>query len=278
MRAGGRILLTKTPKNALPSWPPLWPDKAHRVEDGDNWWKLAAMYGRQDPWDIIQFNFNTKVPEEVNYYLAKLVGCTKSNDGKNYSFSSADAPGLVYIPPRSWRPEYGPYEKTNWKSCFEGALYEGGLDMERTAGLLNRLQFVEVPDLTVPCEYDYGHTVYVRPQREQWDFHWAVREGVHIALGPFGQGRPFTPQNDATAWMQVRQLWGGNGVLAKLPFPFHEARVGHAQKSEIWRAAGVCLAMKGTFAESQRFRELTAVVRRDPDCLRRLAGKPPGRR
>jgi len=271
-------MLTKTPKQPLPSWPPLYPDKSHKVQDGENWWKLAEKYGRQDPWDIIQFNFNTHTPEEVNYYLAKLVGCTRSNDGKNFSFSSADSPGIIYIPPRSWTPSLGPYLKTDWKQLFRGTSYgterDDAFNLVMNDTFLNRLNFVEVPKLSTPCEYDYQDTVYVRPGRLSGNSGWRLRECVHIAFG-LGKGRRFTPEAEAIAWIKIHASWNSQGQYSKVPFPFEECHQGSSQKRQILQAAGVYRAMHNTFAAPQRFRELVQLVRQDPDCQRRLAGRPP---
>ena len=50
----------------------LWPPKGAReypVLDTDDWWKVAARE-HLDVWALIEFNFQTHVPEEVNWYLA----------------------------------------------------------------------------------------------------------------------------------------------------------------------------------------------------------------
>jgi hypothetical protein len=39
-------------------------------------------------WGLIYYNFRTCVPEEVNWYLHEFVGCTKSDDGYNYKFTT----------------------------------------------------------------------------------------------------------------------------------------------------------------------------------------------
>ncbi|MBL8176589.1 MAG: hypothetical protein JNK48_18075 [Bryobacterales bacterium] len=272
-------MLTKTPNEPLPSWPPLMHEKKHKVQDGDNWWKLADQYGRQDPWDIIQFNFNTRTPEEVNYYLEKLVGCTRSNDGKNYSISSTDSPGMIYLPPRTWDPASGPYRKTDWQDFFRHTYY--GLDRSDSCPskmsdrMLDRLRFVEVPKLPVPCEYDYQETVYVRPQRVLWDYNWILRECVHIGNGPLGKGYRFTAEAEAIAWIKINAEWTSKGKASKLPFPFDQCYRNSAWKRKMFQAAGVYRAMRNTFAAEQRFRELLAVVRQDPDSLRRMGGRPP---
>jgi hypothetical protein len=86
-------------------FPPPLGGTAYKVHTGDSFVNLAGRYGRSDPWDIIEFNFHTRDPREVNWYLEYYVGCTEpSPDGKNYSFDSSDNPGIIYIPPRTWNP------------------------------------------------------------------------------------------------------------------------------------------------------------------------------
>ena len=71
----------------------------HRVSDGEDWASVAAQYN-VNVKDLIYFNFHTNVPEEVNWYLRRNVGCNVSNDGDlNWAFSSSADPGLIYIPP-----------------------------------------------------------------------------------------------------------------------------------------------------------------------------------
>ncbi|MCU0873258.1 MAG: hypothetical protein MUE50_13035 [Pirellulaceae bacterium] len=86
-------------------FPPPHGGEGHKVSTGDSFVSLAGRYGRSDPWDIIEFNFRTRDPREVNWYLEYYVGCTKpSPDGNNYRFDSSDDPGIIYIPPRTWTP------------------------------------------------------------------------------------------------------------------------------------------------------------------------------
>ena len=79
----------------------LWPPKSAReytVLDSDDWWKIAA-HEHIDVWALIQFNFQTHVPEEVNWYLRELVGCRHSKDGRNYAFLGANSKRRkIYIP------------------------------------------------------------------------------------------------------------------------------------------------------------------------------------
>jgi len=60
------------------------------VKDGDHWGSVALRDGWANARDFVEFNFQTRDPEEVNWYLQNFVGCTVTNDGKNYSFSSND--------------------------------------------------------------------------------------------------------------------------------------------------------------------------------------------
>lgn len=77
----------------------------YKVKTGDSWGSIATQFDLM-PWTLIEFNFPTVMKtkdfeqkcEEVNWYMRENIGCTKSSDGKNYSFSSFDQPGLVFIP------------------------------------------------------------------------------------------------------------------------------------------------------------------------------------
>jgi hypothetical protein len=93
----------KVPLNPVQSkkpseWPPLKPAREYAVLDSDDWWKIAARE-HMDVWDLIKFNFQTHVPEEVNWYLRELVGCRHSKDGRNYAFFGADPKKRkIYLP------------------------------------------------------------------------------------------------------------------------------------------------------------------------------------
>jgi len=64
---------------------------------GENWWSLARAH-QVRPWEIIRFNFDTDVPEEVNWYLHEYVGCHQLGPrGRNYRFEDA-RPGLILMP------------------------------------------------------------------------------------------------------------------------------------------------------------------------------------
>jgi hypothetical protein len=90
--------IEKRPANPIPkgTQPPL--SKGHRVKDGENWNSVAKDAG-MDVWNLIEFNFKTRDPAEVNWYLRNNVGCVlHTADGKNYRFSSAATPGVIYLP------------------------------------------------------------------------------------------------------------------------------------------------------------------------------------
>jgi hypothetical protein len=78
----------------------------YRVKDGDSWVSVAAT-AHVDVWNLIEFNFRTRKPAEVNWYLRRNVGCTKTTaDGKNYVFTSTASPGVIYLPPTTPRIHY----------------------------------------------------------------------------------------------------------------------------------------------------------------------------
>lgn len=72
------------------------------VKAGMDFWKLADRPEVKDKgWtamDLIEYNFRTRDPKEVNWYLYNKVGCRESYDRKNYAFSSSDQPGVIYLP------------------------------------------------------------------------------------------------------------------------------------------------------------------------------------
>jgi hypothetical protein len=64
------------------------PGRPYQVKDGDSWLSIARM-ARVDPWDLIEFNFQTRSPSEINWYLREYVGCVQSTpDGRNWIFST----------------------------------------------------------------------------------------------------------------------------------------------------------------------------------------------
>jgi hypothetical protein len=83
----------KIPKNHVPP-----NSEKYKVKDGDSWESIARRIGI-DIWELIDFNFKTKDPREVNWYLHFYVGCNlPTNDKLNWRFSSSANPGIIYLP------------------------------------------------------------------------------------------------------------------------------------------------------------------------------------
>jgi hypothetical protein len=98
-KAPAKIDLTYKPPGGIP----------YKVTDADDWWKLAAKPEVKasgiDALGLCHYNFLTRVPAEINYYLRNKVGCCKATpDKKNYMFSSNADPGYVYLPPPNVKP------------------------------------------------------------------------------------------------------------------------------------------------------------------------------
>jgi hypothetical protein len=64
---------------------------------GNNWSRVAGADGWSGgAWDLIAYNFGTRNPREVNWYLYHFVGCRVSVDGnKNLTFWNSQ-PGVIY--------------------------------------------------------------------------------------------------------------------------------------------------------------------------------------
>ena len=93
------MAIEKPPKIPLPQNFQPQGGTRHRIRDGETWKSLAAQV-YIDVWNLIEYNFHTRDPDEVNWYLRRNVGCRKTTpDGKNYIFTSDASPGFVYLPP-----------------------------------------------------------------------------------------------------------------------------------------------------------------------------------
>jgi hypothetical protein len=69
------------------------PGRPYRVRDGDTWSSVARAAGI-DAGDLIEFNFRTRDPGEINWYLREYVGCVRATpDRRNWTFSSGLAGG-----------------------------------------------------------------------------------------------------------------------------------------------------------------------------------------
>jgi hypothetical protein len=91
--------IEKMPRNPLPANYVSPGGIPYKVGNEDSWSSLAVKLGI-DVWRLIEFNFKTRDPDEVNWYLRRNVGCKKQTpDGKNWMFSAAASPGIIYLPP-----------------------------------------------------------------------------------------------------------------------------------------------------------------------------------
>lgn len=87
----------RKPVNERPKMAPF-AGLPHRVRTGENWGTLAKYYGYASAADLIQYNFGTTVPQEVNWYLREHVGCNVATpDKKNWRFTDSASPGVIYI-------------------------------------------------------------------------------------------------------------------------------------------------------------------------------------
>ena len=94
--------LEKRPPRLAPKGPPPGSRVPyHKVSDNETFDSLALKYGTTAK-AIIQHNFGTLDPAEINWYLREYVGCSlATHDRKNWRFSSTAAPGVIYIPDKA---------------------------------------------------------------------------------------------------------------------------------------------------------------------------------
>jgi len=119
--------------NPLPSELDYVPESSepYRVKASDSWWTLAELpqvkTAGLSALDLCYFNFKTRHPAEINWYLREKVGCrTSTKDGKNYKFSMGDAPGIVYIPAIGMMPPADEYPRPNVSDRTNAWLGVGG--------------------------------------------------------------------------------------------------------------------------------------------------------
>ncbi len=86
----------KPPTNPLPKGPRS--GRPHRVADNESLESVADKYGVPVK-TLLLHNFGTLHPMEINWYLHHQVGCNlPTHDRKNWRFSRAANPGIIYIP------------------------------------------------------------------------------------------------------------------------------------------------------------------------------------
>ncbi len=273
---------TKKPKNIVWQFPPEGTVKSHRVKTGDNWWKLAAQYGFADPWTIIEFNYRTRVPEEVNWYLERLVGCTKSNDGINYSFDSSDSFGMIYIPPKDWKGfKSEPLEilaAVASTALFDILGYEVPfVDAMNINYTWDRAVFaVADENLPVPAEYNYNNILFLRVPKTPgrvgtFDRLMLAKEACHFAYGKHARNVPFSSYTEAVSLVCGRGFHLSIPEWRKLPYsPVQFIRSTRPQ--EVYAALDKVLNDHGKNPASVDLKPVMRIVEREPFFMQRLHG------
>jgi hypothetical protein len=107
--------------------------RPYKVTPNDSWWTLAdrsdVKFSGMGALDLCYFNFKTRKPPEINWYLRHKVGCQReTRDGNNYMFSAADTPGIVYLPKEGHLPPVGETQKKRTKrlNTWVGLVAKGG--------------------------------------------------------------------------------------------------------------------------------------------------------
>ncbi|MCA9288588.1 MAG: hypothetical protein KDA05_08385, partial [Phycisphaerales bacterium] len=129
----------------------------HKVKDGESIDSLAKANGFD--WKFLsRFNWGTDVPKEINKHLVDDNGIWKpTKDGKNFSFTSTDHPGIMFIP-KKW-------EKTGLATGKEHVF-----KVRHIVPLVVRLETVE------------GHRI---PEAD-YEITWANEDTHEGTLGPQG--------------------------------------------------------------------------------------------
>jgi hypothetical protein len=85
------------PQSLFPGWNTYVPENSepYHPREGDSWRTLAEYPGPKSLGlsanDLCYFNFKTRNPQEINWYLRFKVGCTlATHDHNNYMFSAGD--------------------------------------------------------------------------------------------------------------------------------------------------------------------------------------------
>ncbi len=98
------------PKNLLPQGYVPPGGRKHNVVTGESLRSIAQANGISED-ELNQFNFGTKIPEEINWYLQHRVGCKRETpDHLNWMFTTDASPGIIYLPPLppGAKPPVGP--------------------------------------------------------------------------------------------------------------------------------------------------------------------------
>ncbi len=110
----------------------------------------------------------TRNPKEVNFYLEYYVGCTASNDKKNYSFSDADSPGVVYIPPANWSPSKNERLKRMVTTAL-ASFPATQMNFQRGGRAINGRSLAIVANLVIDGEIGVVHDTSISPGTAEYD-------------------------------------------------------------------------------------------------------------
>lgn len=147
---------TPVPENISP------PGVPHTVTDGEDWASVARLAG-VDLWDLIDFNFKTRDPGVVNWYLREYVGCVIATpDHNNWKFSSglnggrgAWKGGKIWLPRKPPPPAPAPPPPDLTLDCTKHPVAPPKVvAIAKEPGLIPRHKFAD-PDLPAPPP-DYG--------------------------------------------------------------------------------------------------------------------------
>lgn len=138
----------------IPAWPPAGAVESRWATKG-NFWELSRSVGRENPWDLIIFNFQTQDPLEVNWYLHHAVGCWNLTSSGNFKFEKSVTKdgkgGIIYIPPPHWRPP-SYFSKGSGAGTFVSGIQHSAVAMLR--GLSGRMPTVSHGETTMlPRDY-----------------------------------------------------------------------------------------------------------------------------
>lgn len=103
----------------------------HTVGSQDSWFTLAeraeVKAAGLSANDLCHFNFKTRQPAEINWYLYNKVGCrTTTRDGKNYMFTAGITPGVVYLPKAGPPPPVNEFPPTRTEARTNAWFGVGG--------------------------------------------------------------------------------------------------------------------------------------------------------
>lgn len=145
----------------------------YQVQDDDTWESIAKSNNLKE-WDLLRYNYPSlpdnqqQAFKQVNWYLQEYVGCKALTvDHKNYRFSRADQPGVIYLPPSGMAAST---DSDSGGQCVEGPPPLGGPVLtnikDRRESILKNTPgvFQVAPD---PAAKHYANPIYARQDLEE---------------------------------------------------------------------------------------------------------------